>query len=77
MLFLCCCVFTSVQSFRYTVACCVTFFNDCHASQILCLSSVFLLVPSFVNIGMALDSIAFVFTSAIVGDASVDLISKC
>ena len=42
------------------------------------LVAVFMLVPSFVNLGMALDSIASCFfTSAIVGDASVDVISKC
>ena len=50
----------------------------CNACQFLCMLSLLLLVPSFVNLGMALCSIASrFFTNVIVGDASVDLISKC
>ena len=49
-----------------------------HASHILCLLSVFMLVPSFVNLGRLWTLLLFcIFTSAIVGDASVDFISKC
>ena len=50
----------------------------CNACQCLCLLSLLLLVTSFVNLGMALGSIACCFfTNVIVGDASVDLISNC
>ena len=57
----------------HVVTCC------CHACQFMCLLSLLLLVPFFVNLGMALGSMAFcfLFTNVIVGDASVDLISKC
>ena len=51
----------------------------CNACQFLFLLSSLLLVSSFVNLGMALGSIAsrFFFTNVIVGDASVDLVSEC
>ena len=78
--FMWCCVFTSDQLCCDSVSCCITLLSRflCNACQFLFLLSLLLLVPSFVNLGMALGSIASCFfTYVIVGDASVDFVSEC
>ena len=50
--------------------------GSCDACPCLCPLSVLMCVPSFVNLGLHVDSIVF-NASVIVGDVNADLISKC
>ena len=74
-------VFLCLSNRRVTVFCVVSHFDQVIVMLAnACVCSLFYVGASFVNLGVALDSMAFVLLIlffTLFGDASVDLISVC